>query len=571
MGKCENCLFRRRYKVALVGNPNVGKSSIFNMLTGKYSEVSNYPGTSVSVAWSKMNFGILVDTPGIYDLNEKNKIAEITRKHLENSDIIINVVNALTMERDLKLTMQLLEQNYNVVLVINQIDQAKKYKKEINYEELSSLGVKIIKTIATKEIGKTEIVSAITDQLAICGINTHRMDCCLNKACLSYSTELFDKVSVNKPVSGKLDKFLLHPVFGWSVIVLVLYLLFIFLGIFVSGTMVDYLVGFMQQHYVPFITSAIQSFFGNNIFSEILVGEFGILTMEIQSIIGVLLPLISGFYIVMAVLEDTGYIPRMAVLVKKFFKFLGLNGDAIIPIFLGFGCSVMGTISTRILATKKERIIATSLIAIAIPCAAQQGIIFSMLAQIDNFGYWIKYVCIMLGLMAISGIVMNRFLRGTIAKFSMELPALRMPTLKNCYKKTLYRVRDFLLETFPIFSISSVGITILYKYGALTWLENKLDFLIENWLQLPKAFSNVFIMGIIRRDMASLEVLNIAQNFSMSNTQLFTSVIVISLFVPCINAIIVISKEYGWKLATFLWGLTFLLSTLVGGIVARVF
>ena len=545
-----------------MGNPNVGKSSTFNMLSGKYAEVSNYPGTSISVAWSKMDFGILVDTPGIYDLNEQTKVAEITRQHLENSDIVINVVNALTLERDLKLTMQLLDKNYNVVLVINQVDQAAKRGKQINYAELEQLGVKVIKTVATKGIGKDEIIREITsDGLAICGINIHKNNICLNNLTLP-------QPSIS---SSKLDTFLLHPIFGWGAVMFILYALFIFLGIFVSGIVVDYLVDLMQQRYIPVVTSAIQNLLGNNVISDIFVGEFGILTMVVQSIIGILLPLIAGFYIIMAFLEDSGYIPRMAILTKKFFNFLGLNGDAVIPILLGFGCSVMGTISTRILATKKERIIATSLIAIAVPCAAQQGIIFSMLAKVNNFGYWVAYIVIMFSLMAISGIAMNRFLPGAMTKFAMELPILRMPSIKNCYKKTLYRVRDFLLETFPVFSISSVFITVLYRYGALNWLEQKLSWIVENWLQLPSAFSNVFVMGIIRRDMASLEVLNISHNFATSNTQVFTSVIVISLFVPCINAIVVISKELGWRLATFLWGLTFVLSVFVGGIVSRVF
>ena len=562
MGCCENCLYKKRYKVVLVGNPNVGKSSTFNLLTGKYTEVSNYPGTSVSVAWSKMDFGILIDTPGIYDLNEQSQIADITRKHIENADIIINVVNAMTIERDLKLTMQLLKYGQKIILVINQIDRAEKSGKEINLNELENLGIKIIKSIATKGIGKDEIIREINaDRLDICGITGHKSSICL---------ENISKTS-HSISSNKLDKFLLHPVFGWGAVIFILYALFIFLGVFVSGTIVDYIVDLMQQHYVPFITSAVCNIFGNGIFAEILVGEFGILTMVIQSIIGILLPLIAGFYIIMALLEDSGYIPRMAILTKKFFNFLGLNGDAIIPMLLGFGCSVMGVISTRILATKRERIIATSLIAIAIPCAAQQGIIFAMLAKIDNFCYWISYIAIIVFLMIISGNLMKRFFPGSIKKFAIELPPLRIPMIKNCYKKTLYRVRDFLLETFPVFSISSVFITLLYKYGALSWLETKLSWIVESWLKLSSTFSNVFVMGIIRRDMASLEVLNISHNYFTSNSQLFTSVIVISLFVPCVNAIIVISKELGWRLATFLWVLTFVLSIFIGGIVARVF
>ena len=135
----------------------------------------------------------------------------------------------------------------------------------------------------------------------------------------------------------------------------------------------------------------------------------------------------------------------------------------------------------------------------------------------------------------------------------------------------MFRVRDFLLETLPVFSISSIFITFLYKYGALSWLETKLSWIVESWLKLSCTFSNVFVMGIIRRDMASLEVLNISHNYFTSNSQLFTSVIVISLFVPCVNAIIVISKELGWRLATLLWILTFVISIFVGGIVARIF
>ncbi|MBQ9334991.1 MAG: ferrous iron transporter B [Alphaproteobacteria bacterium] len=561
MGCCKNCLYRRKYKVALVGNPNVGKSSTFNMLSGKYAEVSNYPGTSVTVAWSKMDFGILIDTPGIYDLEEQTKVAEITRKHLENSDIVINVVNAMTIENDLLLTKQLLNQNYRVVLVINQVDQAKKHGRQINYDELSQqLNIPIIKTVATKRIGKAEIIREITSNgIDICGINTHSDNICLNNISALPPSNTF----------SKWDKFLLHPVFGWLVFIAILYILFIFLGIFVSGTIVDYLVEGMQQHYVPFVTSMVQRLFGSNIFSDILIGEFGILTMVIQSIIGILLPLITGFYIIMACLEDTGYIPRMAILTKKFFNIMGLNGDAVIPMLLGFGCGVMGTISTRILATRKERIIATSLIALTIPCAAQQGIIFSMLSKITSFGYWLAYIAIILGFMVISGVLIKQFIPGAITKFSMLLPTLRLPDMKNCYKKTFYRVRDFLLETFPVFSISSIFITILYKYGALVWLENKLSWLVENWLQLPKSFSDVFVMGIIRRDMSSLEVLNISQN--LTNTQLFTSVVIISLFVPCINSIVVISKELGWRLAGVLWSTSFMISIVVGGLIARIF
>ncbi|MBR1479627.1 MAG: ferrous iron transporter B, partial [Alphaproteobacteria bacterium] len=549
--------------VALVGNPKVGKSSTFNMLTGKYAEVSNYPGTSVAVAWSKMDFGILIDTPGIYDLSEQTKIAEITRKHIDNADIVLNVVSALTIERDLKLTHQLLETGRRVVLVINQVDEAERRGKSLDYTELEQLGVKIIKTVATKGIGRAELLAEINgSDNAVCGISLHAQELLHGKPGRS--------AKMASAVSQKLDRFLLHPVFGWLAVAFVLYALFVSLGVFISGTVVDWLVELMQQHYIPFVSTGIRSIFGNGLITDMLAGEFGVLTMVVQVIIGILLPLIVGFYVIMSFLEDSGYIPRMAMLTKRFFNFIGLNGDAIIPVLLGLGCGVMGTISTRILSTRKERIIATSIIAIAIPCAAQQGLIFSMLARINDFMFWAAYIAVVLLVIAVSGRILRHFMPGTFSKFSMELPPMRVPSLKNCYRKTFYRVRDFLFESFPVFSISSLFITVLYKYRALDWLQGKLAFVVENWLHLPKAFSDVFVMGIIRRDMASLEVLNMSHNFSMSNTQIFTSVIVISLFVPCINAIIVISKELGWRLAAALWGGTFVLSVALGGIITRV-
>ncbi|MDR2794487.1 MAG: ferrous iron transporter B [Holosporaceae bacterium] len=565
---CNHCPFAAKdeYKIVLVGNPNVGKSSIFNLLSGKYEEVSNYPGTSVSVATAKIHGGILMDTPGVYSLAGNSQLEQITRKYAAEADIIINVVNALTLDRDLMLTKQLLEMNCNPVLVINQIDEAEKRGISLDREKLSErLGVEVIKAIATKRIGKHEIMQAI--------LNHRKKNCSLlNNS--SDIKEVLDKcLSVKNTAPGlsqKIDNLLLNPIFGWPIAIFVLYLLFKVLGTVISGYCVDYLIAAMDKFYVPAISECVSNLFGNNLFAKILTGEFGMLTMTVKMIFGILLPLIAGFYIIMSLLEDSGYIPRMAALTTRFFNFLGLNGNAVIPVLLGFGCGAMGTISARILETDKEKIIVTALIGIAIPCAAQQGIIISLLASLNNAGIFFAYIAVMVVITAISGKILTLCLKGDISCFAMDIPPLRRPSFENCRRKTMRRVRDFLFESVPIFAASSVVISALHECGALNWLQASLAPIVENLLHLPKEFSDVFVMGIIRRDLASVEVFNMSQNLLATGAQILTATVVISLFVPCINAILVIIKERGWKMALILWFSTFVISIGVGAILTRI-
>jgi ferrous iron transport protein B len=281
------------------------------------------------------------------------------------------------------------------------------------------------------------------------------------------------------------------------------------------------------------------------------------------------MPLIVGFYIVMSLLEDSGYIPRLAVLTGRFFNFLGLNGDAIIPILLGFGCGALGTISCRILKTKKEQIIVTALIGIAVPCAAQQCIIVALLASTNNAGIWGAYIAIMLAVMVISGKILSFFMKGGHSEFIMDIPPLRVPSITNCYKKTVYRAKSFLQETAPILAISSAVITLLHKCGALGWLQSGLSPIVENLLRLPKEFSDVFVMGIIRRDLAAIGVFDLTKKLLPTCPQILTAAVVISLFVPCINAVVVILKERGWRVVLSLWLGTFAIAVACGAIVAR--
>jgi ferrous iron transport protein B len=551
----------------MVGNPNVGKSSLFYMLSGKYEEISNYPGTSVAVAIAKTHFGTLIDTPGIHSLTDNTQLEEITKKYVNEADLVMNVVNALTLERDLIFTKQLLETQCNLLLVVNQIDEAEKNGISIDYEQLSRmLGVKVVKTMANKGVGKHEMRRAMGESMK----NSCHMHTCdspdiknILKGCLSTKNAVTGRMQ-------KIDRLLLNPLLGWPILLCVLYVLFKLLGTVISGHLVDYLVEVIDRFYIPTVSSYVSALLGDNLLAKILTGEFGVLTMAVRMLFGIVLPLITGFHIIMSLLEDSGYIPRMAALAGRFFNFLGLNGDAIIPALLGFGCGAMGTISTRILGTTKEKIIATALIGLAIPCAAQQGIIISLLASLNKAGIFFVYIVVMLVVATTCGKILNLCLGGDISHFIMDIPPLRLPSFRSCFRKTMHRIKGFFFESIPLFALSAAVISVLHEYGTLHWLQSALAPIVENMLHLPKEFSDVFVMGIIGRDLASAKVFNMSQGLLSIDAQILTATVVISLFVPCINAILVIFKERGWQMAISLWFSTFLISIAVGAVLTRI-
>lgn len=578
-------------KVVLIGNPNVGKSSLFNTLSNKYVDVSNYSGTTVSISRTKTSFGELVDTPGIYTLYNCSDDEKITKKFIYNADIIINVINSTTIERDLLLTLQLIAMQRKMLIVLNQTDEATKNGIFIDENKLSSiLNTKVIKTTAKTKQGVSNIIVSIENGGVLIPnitleekkhyIPENIYDCLETNTTQAYQSELqliqniTSNIILKKNKPPKLDHILsdalFHPMIGWPIAIFIFYVLFKVLGTFVSGQVVDQLVLTCNSSYIPFISEVFTKLFSGNMLEHICVGEFGILTMSVEIIFCILIPLITGYYIIMSLLEDSGYLPRLAVLTDTMFSKIGLNGRAIIPILLGFGCGAMGTISSRILASQKERAIVTAIIGIAIPCAAQQGIIVSLISSTNNILIWWIYIVVMMCIIGISGKVLNQFFGGSECDLLIDIPPLRIPSIRNCIKKTFFRVMSFIKESVPIFMLSSVIITLLNECGFLMLLQNSLKPLVEYLLHLPKEFADIFVMGIIRRDLASVGVLNMSTgtNAMLSHSQILVASVVITLFVPCINALMVICKERGLKAAILLWLGTLIISITVGSILA---
>lgn len=593
-------------KIILAGNPNVGKSVIFGALTGVYAEVSNYPGTTVALTKASLNYAEIIDTPGAYSLGNFSEDERVTKEIITEADVIVNIISATSMERDLFLTTQLIDSGIPLVVVVNQTDEAHTGGIDIDFKKMETeLGVKVFPTVATKKQGLADVTEflkaghfnssdkispSVQKMFANREISRNekiqellRFECSerQSKECEQLHNErinfvnstLKKAVKFNTPkkhIINGLEHFFFHPVTGFITTIFVLYLLFEIVGVWISGNVVDYVYGGLEEKFCPSLQAFVETYIKNDLINEIIAGEFGVFTMALSIIIGVLLPLLTAFYIFMSILEDSGYLPRMSVFCDEMLKKIGLNGRAVIPIILGLGCTTMGTITTRILPTNKERMITVALLGIAVPCAAQQGIIVVLLASIGGLKVWLFYLLILFSMMAVVGTFLSKLSKEKTSDLFISLPPLRVPNFLNIIKKTFSRMVSFLKEATGFFVLSSIIISIMNYFGWLKAIERLLEPVVVNMLHLPAEFSNVFIMGLIRRDLASAGLFEMANVSNMSSLQIFVSAVVITLFVPCIAMLIMVFKERGIKEGVILWLSAFCIAIGTGAVLTRV-
>ncbi|MCF8002104.1 MAG: ferrous iron transport protein B [Halanaerobiales bacterium] len=595
-------------KIVLVGNPNVGKSIFFNYLTDTYVSVSNYPGTTLDISSGNYKDNIVLDTPGVYGVSSFNDEEKVARDIILSADIVINVVDAVHLERDLFLTQQLIDMGKKVVVALNMMDEAKKRGLNINIEILEKeLGIKVVPTVATKKKGFSDLEKSLdkaqkgkvsleqdmekelnninknvgnrADSLLILEgdqnvASLHNMEPRENREKVYMQRrnkvndiveKIITKEETNNSIGDKIGSLLLRPLTGIPILLFILYLLYQFIGVFVAQTLVGVTEEMiMIEIYQPFIIDLVSRFIApQSLIGKILIGEFGVLTMTVTYIFGLLLPLVAGFYFFLSLLEDSGYMPRIAALVDRGLTYLGLNGRAIIPMLLGFGCVTMATVTTRLLGSKREKIIAIFLLGLAIPCSAQLGVIAGLIAPL-GFKYFVIYVITIFLVYALAGTFLNKVLPGDSTDLLIDLPPVRVPEIKNIFKKTYLKSKYFIVEAGPIFAGGAVGITLLKEGGILEWIENAVAPFIVGWLKLPKEATEAFIMGIIRRDFGAAGLNSLA----LTNDQTLVALIVITLFVPCIAAMLVMIKEQGIKQAAMVWLGSWIAAFTVGGIVA---
>lgn len=613
-------------KVVLVGNPNVGKSVLFNALTGAYVTVSNYPGTSVEVARGTAVIGgerfEIIDTPGMYSLLPITEEERVARRILleDSPDMVIHVVDARNLERMLAMTIQLAEAGLPVILVVNIMDESERLGITIDIPLLARrLGIPAVGAAIAKKRGLSEIREIISnyqcsvhhvpeysrrlenDIAEIAGFFRSRFtlspkavallllqrdqdiaDLVLEKEGEGFAAvdakikekiyarresfhldlslerrkiaeKLLDGVfrvpDKRKTTFGeKLSRWAVRPLTGVPLLLIVLYYgLYQFVGVFGAGTLVDFLEKTLfEKHFSPWISGIVKEAVPWPVIQELFVGEYGIITLGLRYAIGIILPIVLTFFLFFSILEDSGYFPRLALLVDRLFKKIGLTGRAVIPMVLGFGCDTMATMVTRTLETVRERIIATLLLSLAIPCSAQLGVIMALLSQTPG-ALLVWFICLLL-IFLVVGMLAARIIPGETPMFYMELPPMRLPQLSNILTKTYSRMQWYFMEILPLFILASV----LLWIGKITHLFEKMS----DWaapvmaaIGLPREAAVAFIFGFFRRDYGAAGLYDLQTKGLLNPRQITVAAVTLTLFIPCIAQFLIIKKERGAKVA----------------------
>jgi ferrous iron transport protein B len=597
-----------RLKVALVGNPNVGKSIVFNFLSGVYVDVSNYPGTTVEISKGRFGKYDIYDTPGVYGISTYSAEENVTRDVVLEADIILNIVDSVHLERDLFLTQQLIDMGKQVSVILNFQDELEKQGIKIDTRLLSSfLSVPVFQTSAVHKTGFNQLETAITSarsgeihpslharlhtMLAEVGSQSEALlilegdELLALKHGVSPGIEreklyierrnhvnlivnaVFTETKAEARISTLLGRWAVNIWTGIPMLLVALYLIYLFVGKLVA---VD-LVNITEKHignevWEPWIRSIVTYFIPLNTWlGTLLVGEFGVLSMTVTYLLFLLLPLVIAFYLALAFMEDSGYLPRLATLVDRSLNAIGLNGSAIIPIILGFGCVTMATITTRILGSEREKTIATTILQFAIPCSAQIAVVAALLAG-AGFGAMLIYSITILMVLVAIGTILHRTLPGESSSLLIDLPPMRMPRLDNIVRKTTFRSYAFMKEATPWFFLGALAVGIMQVTGLLTVWVNMLAPLVTGWLQLPREAATAFVMGLVRRDFGAAGLYSL----SLTPHQVVVALVTITLFVPCIASLMVMLKERGAKEALIIWFATWIGAFLIGGIVSQI-
>lgn len=636
-----------RSAVLLVGNPNVGKSALFNRLTGQYVTVSNYPGTTVEISrghCAALGTDVdVIDTPGMYSLlpiTDEERVAS-DMLFAANVRCVVHVLDAKNLDRMLGFTLQLVETGLPVVLALNMADEARNLGIEIDVAHLAAaLGIPVVPTVSITGEGIDELIAclrappppsplaieygtliekaiaAIAARLSPAPVAPRARASLLlqgdlrererlmkekgdqeaadilrivadTRTHLNHSPHYYVTLAVRARVDRiaseclktprrrkhrareTLELLCTRPLTGYPLVALVLYfLLYKFVGVFGAGTLVDFLEDTVfGKALIPWAVRGVDAIVGWAPLRELLVGDYGIITLGLRYAVAIVLPIVGTFFLVFAILEDTGYLPRLALLVDRGFKKIGLNGRAVIPMVLGFGCDTMATLVTRTLETRRERLICTILLALAIPCSAQLGVILGLLSGSGAaLAIWAGVV---LAIMLLTGWLAARILPGDAPMFYMELPPLRLPTPGNVLVKTYSRMVWYFREILPLFILASVLIWVGQITSIFQLLVRALEPVIRA-IGLPDQAAVAFLFGFFRRDYGAAGLYDLHKAGGLTVHQLTVAAITLTLFLPCIAQYLVMQKERGTRAAVSISAGVLVTAFVVGWLTHRV-
>ncbi len=346
-----------------------------------------------------------------------------------------------------------------------------------------------------------------------------------------------------------LDRAATHWFWGLPVLAGVLAACYLFVGVFGAKILVDLLEnGLFGKILSPAATAAAQRWIPWAIVRDLFVGPYGIITMALAYSLALVLPIVGTFFLAFGALEDSGYLPRLAVMVNRVFKKMGLNGKAVLPMVLGLGCDTMATLTTRILETPKERLIVILLLALGVPCSAQLSVVMAMLSGLSIWAVLI-WAAVVLGIIVLVGRLAATILPGRGSDFVLELPPLRLPRPGNIALKTLARIEWYLKEAVPLFVLGTLILFTADRLRLLGALERLARPVVTGWLGLPPQTAEVFVIGFLRRDFGAAGLFELARQGRLNPVQIVVSMVTITLFIPCIANFFMIVKERGWKIA----------------------
>lgn len=364
--------------------------------------------------------------------------------------------------------------------------------------------------------------------------------------------------------SARLGRWSVHPVLGLPLLFAVLYAVYKFVGVFGAGTLVGLMENRLFGDYInPWATRAVDRAIPISLLRDLFVGQYGIITMALSYGLAIVLPIVATFFIAFGLLEDSGYLPRLAVMANRPFKAMGLNGKAVLPMVLGLGCDTMATMTTRTLDTRKERLQVTLLLALAVPCSAQLGVVLGMTGQLGTRALLI-WAGVVVATMFAVGYLASKLIRGEGSDFIQELPPIRLPRISNVVIKTLARVEWYLKEVVPLFIVGTLILFVLDLTRVLDAIEWFASPLVVDGLGLPRATTAAFLMGFLRRDYGAAGLFALMADGAMDPLQALVALVVITLFVPCIANFLMIVKEFGLRTAISVAGFIFPFAFVVG-------
>lgn len=607
----------KTFKVALVGQPNVGKSSLFTRLTGVGVISSNYPGTTVEfdegVVTRNGKTVSVHDLPGTYSMSGNSDDEKVVLRDLweGRNDTVILVADATNLVSSLVLCFEALELGLPTIIALTKIDEARK-RNRIDIDALSGiLGVPVMPVSSKTSEGVDALADAVCEGRArASGFRVEYMPD-IEKAIVALEDGLPDNLKFNKrgvavklleesepfdemigtdlkhtvavmkklyrdgtgqslavgiassryaeaenivsdvvsesdtkpSLADRISDVMITPVTGIPILLavcLVILTTIVYVGSFLDGV--------VSSVYEAVVGTAIIDLGGDSEFwTAVLTGIDG----SIQAIMSLVIPYIMVFYIILGILEDSGYLTRAVVLLDRTMHHFGLHGGSFIPIIVGLGCNVPAIMAVRTVQSRREKVILSSMIVMAVPCSAQMAIIMGATGSYSGIVYAFGILVMLVCLAVVTGVLMNRFMKYEPSNLAMELPDLQVPSAKNVLFKTWYRIKDFFYIAFPLLVVGSIVVELLLQYDLLDVIVDPLSPVIVGMLGLPEVCSIAFIVGILRKEMAlgMLQILagGVALEAFMTPDQFVVFGVVMAVYMPCVATLITMWREIGWK------------------------